>query len=104
MPVFRPADILSKPFLVATRVKRENSTEIAEQASLWRRARVVSPYPQIERRFLLQRVQNLPDNHGVFDTRLCDKDRLFSVVKFWQDFGKPGEDIHSQHAANISYT
>jgi hypothetical protein len=50
MPVFRPADTLSKPFLVATRVKQENSAELAKQM-----------------------VRNLPDDHGVFDTsnHLC---------------------------------
>jgi len=45
MPVFRPADTLSKPFLVATRVKQENSAALAKQVGLWRRARVVNPYP-----------------------------------------------------------
>jgi len=45
IPVFRPADILSKPFRVATRVKQENSVELTKQAGLLRRARVVNPYP-----------------------------------------------------------
>jgi len=40
MAVLRPADILSKPFLVATWVKPEKSAELAEQAGLWRRAKL----------------------------------------------------------------
>jgi len=40
MAILRPADILSKPFLVATWVKPEKSAELAEQAGLWRRADV----------------------------------------------------------------
>jgi len=40
MAVLRPADILSKPFLVATWVKQEDSAELAEQAGMWRCADV----------------------------------------------------------------
>ena len=32
--VFRTADILPKPFLVATRVKQEKPAELAKQASM----------------------------------------------------------------------
>ena len=46
MPVFRPADTLSKPLLVATRVKQKKSAELAKQVGLWWRARVVNPYRQ----------------------------------------------------------
>jgi len=38
MPVLKPADIPSQPFLVATWAKQEISTQSAEQAGLWRRA------------------------------------------------------------------
>jgi hypothetical protein len=37
MAVLRPAATPSKPFLIATWVKQEDSVELAEQAGLWRR-------------------------------------------------------------------
>ncbi len=37
-------DSLSKPFLVATWVKQEDSAELAEQAGLWRRTRIGDLY------------------------------------------------------------
>jgi len=68
MPVFRPADTQSKPFLVATRVKQEDSADLARQAGLRHRATIGQLYPSVQRRFLLQMIQYLPDDHRVFDT------------------------------------
>jgi hypothetical protein len=45
MAVLRPAATLSKPFLITTWVKQEDSAELAEQSSLWRRTRIGDPYP-----------------------------------------------------------
>jgi hypothetical protein len=45
MALLRPAATLSKPFLIATCVKQEDSAELAEQAGLWRRTRIGDPYP-----------------------------------------------------------
>jgi hypothetical protein len=45
MAVLRPAATLSKPFLIATWVKQEDSAELAEQKGLRRRARIGDLYP-----------------------------------------------------------
>ena len=59
--------VVSKPFLIATWIKQEDSAKSAEQASLWRRARMgVRTPPGIPRRFLLQMVQYLPDDRWIF--------------------------------------
>jgi hypothetical protein len=46
MAVLRPAATLSKPFLITTWVKQEDSAELAEQASLWRRRGLAIRIPE----------------------------------------------------------
>ena len=67
MPVLRPTDSLSKPFLVATWVKQETCAELAEQAGLWRAATIGDRYPCIQWRLLLQMVQYLPDDREILN-------------------------------------
>jgi hypothetical protein len=63
MAIFRPADILSTPLPANI-----DKAVLAEQKGLWRCTSIGDLYPCIQRRFLLQMVQYLPDDHGVFDT------------------------------------